>query len=100
MVGTAALVFYTFPLLGIIFVPLTIFYYLFAVFYRRTSVETKRLDSLMRSALYSTYSGMLVFLDSTLALMSLLSVETLTGLSTVRAYGEQVCIPYTYTLLL
>ncbi|KAI0087238.1 multidrug resistance-associated ABC transporter [Irpex rosettiformis] len=71
VLGTAALVFYTFPLLGIIFAPLTIFYYLAATFYRRTSVETKRLDSLMRSALYSSYS------------------ETLTGLSTVRAYGEQ-----------
>ncbi|EKM53211.1 uncharacterized protein PHACADRAFT_259405 [Phanerochaete carnosa HHB-10118-sp] len=69
--GTVALVFYTFPLLGIIFVPLFIFYYATAIFYRRTSVETKRLDSLMRSALYSSYS------------------ETLTGLSTVRAYREQ-----------
>lgn len=57
VIGTVALVFYTFPLLGIIFVPLFIFYYATAVFYRRTSVETKRLDSLMRSALYSSYSG-------------------------------------------
>ncbi|THG96760.1 hypothetical protein EW026_g5132 [Hermanssonia centrifuga] len=69
--GTAALVFYTFPYLGIIFVPLSILYYLTAIYYRRSSVETKRLDSLMRSALYSSYS------------------ETLTGLSTVRAYREQ-----------
>ncbi|KAI0700340.1 ATP-dependent bile acid permease [Cytidiella melzeri] len=66
IIGTAALVFYTFPLLGIAFAPLTILYYLFAVFYRRTSVEVKRLDSLMRSALYGSYS------------------ETLTGLSTTR----------------
>ncbi|GJE92383.1 multidrug resistance-associated ABC transporter [Phanerochaete sordida] len=71
VIGTAALVFYTFPYLGLIFVPLLIFYYATAVFYRRTSVETKRLDSLMRSALYASYS------------------ETLTGLSTVRAYREQ-----------
>ncbi|KIP09393.1 hypothetical protein PHLGIDRAFT_534837 [Phlebiopsis gigantea 11061_1 CR5-6] len=69
--GTAALVFYTFPYLGLIFIPLAIFYYATAIFYRRTSVETKRLDSLMRSALYGSYS------------------ETLTGLSTVRAYREQ-----------
>ena len=75
MLGTAALVFYTFPYLGIIFVPLSILYYLTAIYYRRTSVETKRLDSIMRSALYSSYS------------------ETLTGLSTVRAYGEQVRLP-------
>ncbi|KAJ3537700.1 hypothetical protein NM688_g6639 [Phlebia brevispora] len=71
VLGTVALVFYTFPYLGLIFVPLSIFYYLTAIYYRRTSVETKRLDSIMRSALYASYS------------------ETLTGLSTVRAYGEQ-----------
>ncbi|KAH9950728.1 multidrug resistance-associated ABC transporter [Amylocystis lapponica] len=71
VLGTVALVFYTFPYLGIIFVPLTILYYAAAVYYRRSSVETKRLDSLMRSALYAAYS------------------ETLTGLSTVRAYGQQ-----------
>lgn len=70
--GTVALVFYAFPYLGIIFVPLGAVYYLVAIFYRRSSVETKRLDSLMRSVLYASYS------------------ETLTGLSTVRAYGEQV----------
>lgn len=71
VIGTAVLVFYTFPYLGIIFLPLGILYYGAAVYYRRSSVETKRLDSLMRSALYSSYS------------------ETLTGLSTVRGYGEQ-----------
>ncbi|KAI0826665.1 multidrug resistance-associated ABC transporter [Trametes gibbosa] len=71
VVGTAALVFYTFPYLGIIFVPLMILYYIAALYYRRSSVEAKRLDSLLRSALYSAYS------------------ETLTGLSTVRAYRSQ-----------
>ncbi|EIW55759.1 multidrug resistance-associated ABC transporter [Trametes versicolor FP-101664 SS1] len=71
VVGTAALVFYTFPYLGIIFVPLMTLYYIAAVYYRRSSVEAKRLDSLLRSALYSSYS------------------ETLTGLSTVRAYRSQ-----------
>ncbi|KLO13407.1 multidrug resistance-associated ABC transporter [Schizopora paradoxa] len=71
VIGTVALVFYTFPLLGIIFAPLSVMYYGVSLFYRRSSVETKRLDSLMRSALYASYS------------------ETLTGLSTVRAYGEQ-----------
>ncbi|KAI0635122.1 multidrug resistance-associated ABC transporter [Trametes polyzona] len=71
VIGTAALVFYTFPYLGIIFVPLLILYYTAAVYYRRSSVEAKRLDSLLRSALYSAYS------------------ETLTGLSTVRAYRSQ-----------
>ncbi|ESK94758.1 abc transporter [Moniliophthora roreri MCA 2997] len=69
--GTVALVFYTLPLLGIIFGPVLIIYYGFSVYYRRTSVEVKRLDSLSRSAFYSSYS------------------ETLTGLTTVRAYGDE-----------
>ncbi|KDQ53927.1 hypothetical protein JAAARDRAFT_38897 [Jaapia argillacea MUCL 33604] len=71
VLGTVALVFYTFPYLGIIFLPLGILYYIASMFYRRSSVETKRLDSLLRSALYASYT------------------ETLTGLSTVRAYREQ-----------
>jgi ABC-type multidrug transport system fused ATPase/permease subunit len=71
VIGTVALVFYTFPYLGIIFAPLFVFYYIVATYYRRTSVETKRLDSIMRSTLYGSYS------------------ETLTGLSTVRAYRDQ-----------
>ncbi|KAH8110164.1 multidrug resistance-associated ABC transporter [Phellopilus nigrolimitatus] len=71
VLGTVALVFYTFPYLGIIFVPLSMLYYLVSKYYRKSSVETKRLDSLMRSALYASYS------------------ETLTGLATVRAYREQ-----------
>ena len=58
------------PLL--IFAPLSVLYYVVSIFYRRTSVEVKRLDSIMRSALYASYS------------------ETLTGLSTVKAYREQV----------
>ncbi|KAF5370935.1 hypothetical protein D9615_009781 [Tricholomella constricta] len=72
VLGTVALVFYTFPYLGIIFAPMAVLYYIVSVYYRRTSVETKRLDSLMRSTLYGSYS------------------ETLTGLSTIRAYRAQV----------
>ncbi|TBU42097.1 multidrug resistance-associated ABC transporter [Dichomitus squalens] len=71
VLGTAALVFYTFPYLGIIFAPMIILYYIAANYYRRTSVEVKRLDSNLRSMLYASYS------------------ETLTGLSTVRAYRSQ-----------
>ncbi|KAJ8457503.1 hypothetical protein ONZ45_g18288 [Pleurotus djamor] len=71
VLGTAGLVFYTFPYLGILFAPMAIIYYLLSIYYRRTSVETKRLDSLMRSALYASYS------------------ESLTGLSTIRAYRRQ-----------
>ncbi|RXW15854.1 hypothetical protein EST38_g10001 [Candolleomyces aberdarensis] len=69
--GTAGLVFYTFPYLGILFVPLIILYQLVSVYYRRTSVEVKRWDSVLRSTLYAAYS------------------ESLTGLSTIRAYREQ-----------
>ncbi len=57
MIGTAGLVFYTFPYLGIIFAPLLILYYVAAIYYRRTSVEAKRLDSNLRSVLYASYSG-------------------------------------------
>ena len=57
IVGTAGLVFYTFPYLGIIFVPMIILYYLVSLYYRRNSVEIKRLDSLLRSNLYAAYSG-------------------------------------------
>ena len=51
--------FYTFPYLGIIFVPLIVLYYLAALYYRRTSVEVKRLDSNLRSILYASYTGRL-----------------------------------------
>jgi hypothetical protein len=57
VIGTVGLVFYIFPYLGIIFAPMAILYYLVSVYYRRSSVETKRLDSLMRSALYASYTG-------------------------------------------
>ncbi|KAJ7284355.1 multidrug resistance-associated ABC transporter [Mycena rebaudengoi] len=71
VLGTVALVFYTFLYLGIIFAPMTLIYYVVSVYYRRSSVETKRLDSLMRSKLYASFS------------------ETLTGLATIRAYRVQ-----------
>ncbi|KAF5310093.1 hypothetical protein D9619_010353 [Psilocybe cf. subviscida] len=71
VIGTIGLVFYTFPYLGIIFLPMTFLYLFVASYYRRSSVETKRLDSLMRSILYGSFS------------------ETLTGLATIRAYRNQ-----------
>ncbi|KAJ7580556.1 multidrug resistance-associated ABC transporter [Mycena floridula] len=70
VIGTVFLVFYTFPLLGIIFAPMLLFYSYAQAYYRRTSVEVKRLDSVLRSTLYSSYA------------------ETLTGLPTIRAYNE------------
>ncbi|TFK57912.1 hypothetical protein BDN72DRAFT_172490, partial [Pluteus cervinus] len=71
VIGTIVLVFYTFPYLGLLFIPLTAMYFLVQGYYRRTSVETKRLDSILRSVLYASYS------------------ESLTGLATIRAYREQ-----------
>ncbi|KAK0242171.1 multidrug resistance-associated ABC transporter, partial [Armillaria nabsnona] len=71
VVGTFALIFYIFPLLGIILFPTVALYYFLSLYYRRTSVETKRLSSLMRSAFYSSYS------------------ETLAGFATIRAFREQ-----------
>lgn len=62
---------YTYNLLGIIFVPLGILYYGFATFYRASSREVKRLDSLLRSFIYTNYG------------------EMLTGLASVRAYRQQ-----------
>ncbi|QRW21569.1 ABC transporter transmembrane region [Rhizoctonia solani] len=71
ILGTVALVFYTYAWLGIMFPPLFLLYWYFSMFYRRTSIEVKRLDSILRSLLYAAFS------------------EALTGLSTIRAYREQ-----------
>ncbi|EJD45444.1 ATP-dependent bile acid permease [Auricularia subglabra TFB-10046 SS5] len=69
--GTIGLVFYTFPYLGILFAPLGLAYTAFFLFYRRNSVEVKRLDSLLRSALYSSY------------------IEALAGIAAVRATRQE-----------
>jgi ATP-binding cassette subfamily C (CFTR/MRP) protein 1 len=49
--GTIALVF------GIIFAPLGLLYYVQTTYYRRSMMETRRLDSLIRSGLYTTITG-------------------------------------------
>lgn len=91
VIGTVGLVFYAFPYLGIIFLPLGILYYGASVYYRRSSVETKRLDSLNRSMLYASYTGKLpVFNFNISANAHAIHIETLTGLSSIRAYGVQV----------
>ncbi|CAE6409408.1 unnamed protein product [Rhizoctonia solani] len=69
--GIIVLVFYTYAWLGIMFPPLFLLYWYFSVIYRRTSIEVKRLDSILRSLLYAAFS------------------EALTGVSTIRAYREQ-----------
>ncbi|KAG8935573.1 hypothetical protein FRC02_007501 [Tulasnella sp. 418] len=75
--GIAGLIFYTFPYLGILFLPLGILYYITALYYRRTSVETKRLDSLLRSTLFAVYS------------------EALSGLATLRASRREAAFTQT-----
>jgi hypothetical protein len=65
-------------------------YYLISIYYRRSSVETKRLDSLLRSILYGSYSGNIFLLVIRDLLADKYRIpETLTGLSTIRAYREQ-----------
>ncbi|KAG0351394.1 hypothetical protein BGZ54_003269 [Gamsiella multidivaricata] len=76
--GTASIVLSTFILISVIFpyfliplVPMLIFYYYAAIYYRASSRELKRLDSILRSSLYAHFS------------------ETLSGLATIRAYRVQ-----------
>jgi ATP-binding cassette, subfamily C (CFTR/MRP), member 1 len=63
-------------------------YYIVSVYYRRSSVETKRLDSLLRSILYGSYSGKFLVCNDLLSDRFRI-LETLTGVSTIRAYREQ-----------
>ena len=77
--------FYTFPYLGIIFLPMAIIYYIISIYYRRSSVETKRLDSrffMDHIQVIFSYSQCWILLICTIR-------ETLTGLSTIRAHREQ-----------
>ncbi|RKP17331.1 hypothetical protein ROZALSC1DRAFT_30847, partial [Rozella allomycis CSF55] len=59
------------PFFIIPLIPLLLFYYFVQIYYRSTSRELKRLDSISRSPLYAHFS------------------ETLTGISTIRAYKEE-----------
>ncbi|KAF9203578.1 hypothetical protein BGZ49_006268 [Haplosporangium sp. Z 27] len=76
--GTASMVISTFILISVIFpyfliplVPMLVFYYYAAIYYRSSSRELKRIDSILRSSLYAHFG------------------ETLSGLATIRAYREQ-----------
>ncbi|OUM67296.1 hypothetical protein PIROE2DRAFT_40198 [Piromyces sp. E2] len=70
-VSTLLLIIYATPIFLIALVPLLLIYYFMQEFYRNTSREIKRLDSLARSPLYANFT------------------ETMNGLSTIRAYREQ-----------
>ncbi|KZW02976.1 multidrug resistance-associated ABC transporter [Exidia glandulosa HHB12029] len=71
IVGTIGLVLYSYSWLGIMFPPLIVVYAIFLAFYRRTSIEAKRLDSILRTVLYAGFS------------------EALNGLGTIRAYRAE-----------
>lgn len=60
-----------FPWFLLPLIPLTVVFYFFQVYYRCTSRELKRLDSITRSPLFAHFS------------------ESLAGLATIRAYGAQ-----------
>eukprot|EP00741_Cyanophora_paradoxa_P011330 tig00020554_g10943.t1 len=59
------------PWMLLAFVPLGALYYYIQRFYRRTSTELQRLESVSKSPVYTHFS------------------ETLSGVSTIRAYGAQ-----------
>jgi len=65
------LMIWTAPLFGIALVPLLVLYYFVQEYYRSTSRELKRIDSITRSPIYTNIT------------------ETLVGLPTIRAYDAQ-----------
>lgn len=70
MIGAVAIISVNFPYFLAAMVGVSVFYALYAAYYRRTSRELKRIDSMLRSAHYAHFS------------------ESMGGMSTVRAYGE------------
>ncbi|ORZ33476.1 P-loop containing nucleoside triphosphate hydrolase protein [Catenaria anguillulae PL171] len=69
--ATFALMISATPMFALPLVPLLVVYWYIQLFYRSTSRELKRLDSLARSPLYAAFT------------------ETLTGITTIRAYREE-----------
>ncbi|TDL28197.1 ABC transporter [Rickenella mellea] len=70
ILGAVILISILLPWFLIAVVCISIVYYYFAIFYRSSARELKRLDAILRSSLYSHFS------------------ESLSGLATIRAYGE------------
>ncbi|CAL1716557.1 unnamed protein product [Somion occarium] len=70
ILGAAILIAIILPWFLIAFFVVSIAYVWAAIFYRASARELKRLDSILRSSLYSHFS------------------ESLSGLATIRAYGE------------
>ncbi|OUM67328.1 hypothetical protein PIROE2DRAFT_34050, partial [Piromyces sp. E2] len=70
-VTSISLMIYTAPLFGVALIPLLLLYYFVQEYYRSTSRELKRIESITRSPLYTNIT------------------ETLVGLPTIRAYDAQ-----------
>ena len=70
-IASFALIIYATPLFAAVIVPLLLVYYFIQKIYRSTARELKRYDAISRSPFYAHFQ------------------ETLTGLSTIRAYNEQ-----------
>jgi ABC-type multidrug transport system fused ATPase/permease subunit len=71
IMGTIGLVFYTFPYLGLVFIPMFAVYYLIGVIYARAARQVRRINSTMRSYVYSAFG------------------EQLSGVVSIRAYQQQ-----------
>lgn len=71
IMGTIGLVFYTFPYLGLVFIPMFAVYYLIGVVYARAARQVRRINSTMRSYVYSAFG------------------EQLSGVVSIRAYQQQ-----------
>ncbi len=59
------------PFIGLIFLPLGVLFYFVQAFFRKTSRELKRLDSVSRTPVYSLFA------------------EMLQGIQTIRAYNRE-----------
>lgn len=71
ILGSICLVAYAFPYLAILFIPMGCAYCIIGAFYGRTSRQTRRINSIMRSFVYSAFG------------------EQLSGLLTIRAFQRQ-----------
>ncbi|KAI8918715.1 P-loop containing nucleoside triphosphate hydrolase protein [Entophlyctis helioformis] len=69
-VASFVLIIYATPLFAIPFVPVMVMYYYIQLYYRSSSREIKRIESIARSPIYTNVT------------------ETLNGIATIRAYGE------------